>query len=332
MKAWTYLNNLYGVAGARYNFDVAAVHPYACNLEQTRQGIAKFRAAMVNHSDRATPIWITEFAWGSGPPDNFCKNKGLTGQRDLLSSSFTLILQNRTNWNIQRLFWFLWRDPPQGSEYASLCSICGTAGLLRSNRTAKPAYNTFRSFTAETTPPAASITAAPTQGSFINDRTPTFSFASNEAGSTFVCRFDAAPFTACSSPYTRGTPLADGAHTFSVKAIDAPGNESADRVAILHRRHRRPPDHDHLRAHGVDHGHHPQLQLHVQRVGLDLHLSLRLPGVRPLLWAGRQPHPLDPAHPRQPQLRRPGHRQGRATPTRPPPGAHSRSPPDGLMD
>ena len=226
MKARTFLGNLYGVPGARQNFDVAAVHPYACNVEQTRQGIAQFRAAMVNNSDRATPIWITEFAWGSGPPDQFCKNKGLTGQRDHLATSFRLILENRTNWNIQRLFWFLWRDPPAGSEYASLCSICGTAGLLRSNRTAKPAYNTFRSFTAETTPPVATITAAPIQGSSINDRTPTFSFASNEAGSTFVCRFDAAPFTACATPFTRGTPLADGAHTFSVKAIDAPGNES----------------------------------------------------------------------------------------------------------
>ena len=37
---------------------------------------------------------------------------------------------------------------------------------------------------------------------------------------------DAGSFTPCSSPYT--TPrLTQGAHTFSVKAIDAAGNESA---------------------------------------------------------------------------------------------------------
>ena len=226
VKAPTFLGNLYGVAGARNDFDVAALHPYGCNLAETREGIVKFRTAMANNGDRATPLWLTEFAWGSGEPDRFCKNKGLAGQRDLLSSSFSMILQNRTNWNIQRVFWFLWRDPPQSSEYASLCSICGTAGLLRSNRTAKPAYSVFRSFTAETTPPVASITAGPTHGSFINDRTPTFSFASNEAGSTFACRFDAAPFAACPSPYTRTPPLADGVHTFYLKAIDAPGNES----------------------------------------------------------------------------------------------------------
>ena len=36
---------------------------------------------MKNHGDAATPLWITEFAWGSGPPDQFCNNKGLTGQQ-----------------------------------------------------------------------------------------------------------------------------------------------------------------------------------------------------------------------------------------------------------
>jgi hypothetical protein len=88
-----------------------------------------------------------------------------------------------------------------------------------------PAYSRYRGFVAETTPPQASITAGPSQGSFTNDSTPSFSLASNEAGSTFECRFDASPFERCGSPY----PLprrSDGPHTFFVKAIDAPGNES----------------------------------------------------------------------------------------------------------
>ena len=128
---------------------------------------------------------------------------------------------------MQRLFWFLWRDPEPGSSSTTYCSFCGTAGLFRYNRTAKPAYPAFRSFTAETTRPVASIIGGPVQGAFVKDSTPTFSFATNEPGSTFVCRYDAAPFTACSSPSTRATPLPNGAHTFSVRAIDAPGNESA---------------------------------------------------------------------------------------------------------
>ncbi|OLE35737.1 MAG: hypothetical protein AUG48_09790 [Actinobacteria bacterium 13_1_20CM_3_68_9] len=227
--AWTFLDNIYRVPGIKNYFDAVAAHPYSCSLNGVRDGMARVRAVMTNHADGSTPLWVTEFAWGSGPPDSFCKNKGLAGQQRLLDSSFKQFLSHRKEWNLQRLYWFLWRDPAAGSQYARLCSICGTAGLLRHDRTPKPAYSTFRGFTAETTPPVASITAGPIQGSFTNDPTPTFSFTSNELGSTFSCHFDAGPFTSCSSPLTRGSPLADGVHTFYLKAIDAPGNESAVR-------------------------------------------------------------------------------------------------------
>ncbi len=128
---------------------------------------------------------------------------------------------------MERLFWFLWRDAEPGSIYATYCSICGTAGLLRFNRTPKPAFTTFGNYTAETTPPVARIISGPSQGGVSRDPTPSFTFASNEAGSTFACRFDAAAFKPCGSPLITGAPLSQGAHTFYVKAIDAPGNESA---------------------------------------------------------------------------------------------------------
>jgi hypothetical protein len=56
-------------------------------------------------------------------------------------------------WNVRRVFWFDWRDPFPGSVVAKACSFCGSAGLLNYDRTQKPAYDTFTSFTAETTPP-----------------------------------------------------------------------------------------------------------------------------------------------------------------------------------
>jgi polysaccharide biosynthesis protein PslG len=228
LRAWDFLDALYRVGGVKSYFDVAALHPYSGNVSGLTTQLKKFRAVMKKRGDQETPLWLTEFGWGSDPPDRFGINKGINGQAELLRESFQLILQNRKAWRVERLFWFLWRDPAPDSAFAHRCSFCASAGLLRYNRSRKPAYHAFRSFSAETTPPQASITSGPSQGSVTNDPTPTFKFASNEPGSTFVCRVDATAFKDCRSPHTLPQ-LADGAHTFRVMAIDAPGNESVAR-------------------------------------------------------------------------------------------------------
>jgi uncharacterized protein YaiE (UPF0345 family) len=83
-----------------------------------------------------------------------------------------------------------------------------------------------RTFTVDATPPNTSITSGPANGSLIKDRTPTFGFSSTETGSHFQCKVDSASFAACTRPRTIG-PLADGTHTFSVRAIDKAGNVDA---------------------------------------------------------------------------------------------------------
>jgi Divergent InlB B-repeat domain len=70
--------------------------------------------------------------------------------------------------------------------------------------------------------PQTTITAGPNGQT--SDSTPTFSFTSTEAGSTFTCQVDSGPLSACVSPYQTDV-LADGAHTFSVYATDSHGNE-----------------------------------------------------------------------------------------------------------
>jgi len=144
VDAWDFLDNLYSIPGTEDDFDAVALHPYASNLDQLRSGIERIRAVMKEHGAQNTPLWITEVGWGSAPPDDFGLNKGLSGQKRLLSSSFELIDRNRKAWKIERVFWFDWRDP--SNTEVVRCSFCASAGLLRSDRTHKPAYDAFHRF------------------------------------------------------------------------------------------------------------------------------------------------------------------------------------------
>ena len=74
-----------------------------------------------------------------------------------------------------------------------------------------------------TPPPAPTISKKPPNPN--NDTTPTFEFSDSDSGATFQCQLDGGGFSACTSPKTYSV-LADGLHTFSVKAVDAAGNES----------------------------------------------------------------------------------------------------------
>jgi hypothetical protein len=72
-------------------------------------------------------------------------------------------------------------------------------------------------------PPDTQITAGPAPGQ-TTGASPVFRFAGVPAADAdrFECRVDAGAFAACSSPHPIG-PLADGPHTFAVRAIDSDG-------------------------------------------------------------------------------------------------------------
>lgn len=76
-----------------------------------------------------------------------------------------------------------------------------------------------------TLPPAPTIGAKPPVLS--GSTGATFTFTDAEAGVSFLCRLDAAAFAACTSPRSYSG-LAQGSHTFRVKARDAAGNESSE--------------------------------------------------------------------------------------------------------
>jgi len=73
----------------------------------------------------------------------------------------------------------------------------------------------------DATPPETSIISGPS-GS-VPTTSASFSFASSEPDSTFDCTLDGAPFTPCSSPVSYAG-LAEGSHSFHVRATDAAGN------------------------------------------------------------------------------------------------------------
>jgi hypothetical protein len=77
-------------------------------------------------------------------------------------------------------------------------------------------------WTVDTTPPATVIEMASAPPAQNRLDSASFSFSS-EPGATFSCSLDGDSFTDCSAPQAYSA-LADGPHTFQVKAVDMAGN------------------------------------------------------------------------------------------------------------
>jgi CSLREA domain-containing protein len=86
------------------------------------------------------------------------------------------------------------------------------------NADATPATATW---TIDTLAPETTISAGPSAVTASTNAS--FSFSANESGSTFECSLDGGAFLACSSP-RQYAGLADSAHQFRVRAVDAAGN------------------------------------------------------------------------------------------------------------
>ena len=80
-------------------------------------------------------------------------------------------------------------------------------------------------WTVDTAPPDTTITAKPSDPD--NDTNPAFSFTGNDGSgsgvASFECQMDSGGFSTCTSGSTFG-PLADGSHTFEVRAVDVLGS------------------------------------------------------------------------------------------------------------
>jgi hypothetical protein len=95
---------------------------------------------------------------------------------------------------------------------------------LAGNQQVTPTQFTWRvdNGVADTTPPETTITTKPPDPS--TSASAVFGYSSNEAGSSFECALDAAPFAACPATSITFNGLANGPHTFRVRAIDPSKN------------------------------------------------------------------------------------------------------------
>ena len=118
-----------------------------------------------------------------------------------------------------------------GAAYAACSSPTTASGLAGGPHTfavkatdavgnTDPTPATYN-WTVDTVAPETTITSQPNDPS--SDSSPSFAFASTKTPSTFECDLDGNGFTACTSPFALSN-IADGNHTFSVRATDAAGN------------------------------------------------------------------------------------------------------------
>jgi hypothetical protein len=121
-----------------------------------------------------------------------------------------------------------------GSAWASCTSPAQYAGLADGSRTFRvratdaagnlDATPASRSWTVDTVAPDTAIGSGPSGA--VHSRSASFAFSSTEPGATFQCSLDGSPFASCASP-AQYSGLADGSHTFGVRATDAAGNVDA---------------------------------------------------------------------------------------------------------
>jgi Bacterial Ig-like domain len=86
------------------------------------------------------------------------------------------------------------------------------------------AASNARTVIVDTTAPETTIDSGPS--GTISSTSAAFAFSASEGGSTFECKLDSGTFSACTSPKSYSS-LAEGAHTFQVRATDPGGHSDA---------------------------------------------------------------------------------------------------------
>ena len=141
MLPYRFLEALYRVRGAKKNFDVVALHPYATSLFGVELYVRRTRRAMAEAGDARTPLLIGELGIASDAPRPTAFDKGMRGQAEFLRSAYALLLDRRRRWRISGVDWFSLRDGPAWDPH---CAFCQYAGLLDLDGRPKPSWSAYR--------------------------------------------------------------------------------------------------------------------------------------------------------------------------------------------
>jgi len=113
MTVWLrdYLPRLYAQPGFASDFDVMAPEGYAPRPRDVARIMRTTRRIMRRYGDSAKPVWITEMSWSTGGGRHaFITTPA--GQAKNLRRAYDLLLSCRARWNLQRVYWFSFRDRP----------------------------------------------------------------------------------------------------------------------------------------------------------------------------------------------------------------------------
>lgn len=139
-----FLGRMYKIKGFKRLVDAVAVHSYSTDAEGVIDVAEKQRKVMRKAGDSETPIWITELGWGSDGPAGHPLVKSRADQASLLLESFGLLRANAERLNLQRVYWYDFRDlnVAPGTPDA----FFHHTGLFERDRTPKPAWAAFTGF------------------------------------------------------------------------------------------------------------------------------------------------------------------------------------------
>jgi hypothetical protein len=133
-----YLTDMYR-AGAASTFDVLGLNPYARDAPGVLVAVRSARALAARFGHHP-PIWLTEIGWATGgPPSVFRVSE--RRQADLVLQTLELLVRERRRLGVRGVVYFNWKDSVPyagGREFFGLHT-----GLLRIDRTAKPALSSY---------------------------------------------------------------------------------------------------------------------------------------------------------------------------------------------